>query len=170
MTTTGQLLVPVASCAAAWFAWSLVVGMLANRLPQAALFRDNGLTRRRSWEQRHRYQQLLLIRNWKGLLPDAGQALPGGIGKSALVRRDQQALEQLMMETRRAELVHWVLWPFWLVTSLWLPPLGVVLNLMFATLFNVPCLAVQRYNRLRLQNTLKRFKPGAEPNPCQPRS
>ena len=170
MTTTGQLLAPVLTCAAAWFAWSMLVGMLANCLPQAALLRDNGLTRRHTWEQRHRYEQLLLIRSWKGRLPDAGQALPGGIGKSALVRREQRALEQLMMETRRAELVHWALWPFWLVTSLWLPPLGVVLNLMFATLFNVPCLAVQRYNRLRLQNTLKRFMPGGEPTPCKPRS
>ena len=82
----------------------------------------------------------------KRLLPDAGPALPGVVAKGCLVRRD-----------RRAELVHWCLWPFWIVTALWLPPAGVLLNLLFASLFNLPCLAVQRYNRLRLQRTLARF-------------
>jgi glycosyl-4,4'-diaponeurosporenoate acyltransferase len=33
---------------------------------------------------------------------------------------------------------------------------GVLINLGFATLFNLPCLWVQRYNRLRLQQLLAR--------------
>ena len=37
------------------------------------------------------------------------------------------------------------------------PPAGVLLNLLFASLFNLPCLAVQCCNRLRLQTTLARF-------------
>jgi len=93
----------------------------------------------------------------KRLLPDAGPALPGGVAKGGLVRRDRRALEQLVAETRRAELVHWCLWPFGIVTALWPPPAGGLLNLLFASLFNLPCLAVQRYNRLRLQTTLARF-------------
>ena len=35
-----------------------------------------------------------------------------------------------------------------------LPPAGVLINLAFATAFNLPCLWVQRYNRLRLQRLL----------------
>lgn len=31
---------------------------------------------------------------------------------------------------------------------------GVLINLAFATAFNLPCLWVQRYNRLRLQRLL----------------
>jgi glycosyl-4,4'-diaponeurosporenoate acyltransferase len=72
------------------------------------------------------------------------------------VRPDRLTLAQLCLETRRAELVHLALWPFWLVTALWLPPLGVLLNLLFATAFNLPCLWVQRYNRLRLRALLQR--------------
>ncbi len=158
MNGSAQLLSPLLVCAAGWFAWSLLIGGLANRLPHAALQQDNGLTRLRSWEGRHGYEQRLGIRSWKGWLPDAGPALPGGVAKSALVRRDRRLLEVLMAETRRAELVHWALWPFWIITSLWLPPTGVLLNLLFATLFNLPCLAVQRYNRLRLQASLDHFR------------
>lgn len=148
----------VLDCAAGWFSWSLLIGGLANRLPQAALQRDNGLTRLRSWEGRQCYERSLGIRGWKDWLPDAGPALPGGVAKRALVRRDRRLLEQLVLETRRAELVHWALWPFWIVTSLWLPPLGVLANLLFASLFNLPCLAVQRYNRLRLLASLARLR------------
>ena len=50
--------------------------------------------------------------------------------------------------------MHWALWPAWLGTALWLPPSGVLLNLVFASLFNLPCLLLQRYNRLRLQRML----------------
>ncbi len=157
MSASGLLLAPVLVCAGGWFGWSLLIGGLANHLPQAFLQRDNGLTRLRPWEGRHGYEQGLKIRSWKGWLPDAGPALPGGVAKRALVRRDRRRLEQLVLETRRAELVHWALWPFWIVSCLWLPLSGVLLNLLFATLFNLPCLAVQRYNRLRLQASLARF-------------
>ena len=96
-------------------------------------------------------------------MPDAGNALPGGITKASLARRDQPALLRLMAETRRAELVHLALWPFWLVTALWLPPEGVLINLLFATLFNLPCLWLQRYNRLRLRRILELPLPVAGP-------
>jgi glycosyl-4,4'-diaponeurosporenoate acyltransferase len=159
MNAPEPLLMPALGCAAGWLAWSLLIGSLANRLPLKALAEDNGLTRLRSWERRRTYEQGLAIRFWKGALPDAGNALPGGVSKRELVRRDRRALEQLVAETRRAELVHWALWPFWIITCLWLPWEGVLLNLLFATLFNLPCLAVQRYNRLRLQVSLSRLKP-----------
>ena len=45
----------------------------------------------------------------------------------------------------------------WLVTALWLPPQGVVLNFVFATCFNLPCLLLQRYNRARLWRCLGRW-------------
>jgi glycosyl-4,4'-diaponeurosporenoate acyltransferase len=50
--------------------------------------------------------------------------------------------------------VHLALWLFWTITPLWLPPAVVLINLAFATVFNLPCLWVQRYNRLRLERLL----------------
>ena len=140
--------------------WSLLVGGLANRLPVAwlaAIGVDGG-----PWlwgESVRGYEERLAVRRWKPWLPDAGDALPGGVRKASLARRDPASLERLMLETRRAELVHWALWPFWAVTALWLPPAGVMINLGFATAFNLPCVLVQRYNRLRLARTLRRWRP-----------
>jgi glycosyl-4,4'-diaponeurosporenoate acyltransferase len=141
----------VLSSVAFWLLASLLVGWLANLLPP-------------SWLQPAASSPLapeplpgLGVRVWKRWIPDAGGALPGGVAKASLVRRDPEALRRLVIETRRAELVHGVLWPAGLLTTLWLPPAAVLVNLVFATLFNLPCLLVQRHNRRRLQRCLQRM-------------
>jgi glycosyl-4,4'-diaponeurosporenoate acyltransferase len=98
------------------------------------------------------------MRVWKQWIPDAGGTLPGGVRKASLVRRDPQSLRRLVLETRRAELVHWLLLSGGLLTALWLPPLGVALNVLFALAFNLPCLLLQRHNRGRLQRCLARWR------------
>lgn len=145
------LLLPILSSAGLWLGGSLLVGALANRLPCAWL--QQTLPDRPAGPSR-RPQHWLGIRRWKAWIPDAGAALPGGISKASLARRDPAALQRLLLETRRAELVHWALWPIGLLTLLWLPPAGVLLNLIFGTAFNLPCLLLQRYNHARLQRLL----------------
>ena len=58
------------------------------------------------------------IQIWKRWIPDAGGALPGGVKKASLVRRDRQSLRRLVLETRRAELVNWLLLPGAVLTAL----------------------------------------------------
>jgi glycosyl-4,4'-diaponeurosporenoate acyltransferase len=139
----------VLSSVAFWLLASLLVGSLANRLPQRWL-QGAPVPLRCSGPG-------LGIRRWKRWIPDAGGALPGGVAKASLVRRDRLALERLVIETRRAELVHVLLWPAGLLTALWLPAVAVLVNLGFATLFNLPCVLLQRYNRRRLRRCLARL-------------
>ena len=144
------------ACILGLLLWSVLVGWLAHRLPPQALDHDTWLTGRRPWpESRSGFESRLAIRRWKSLLPDAGTAFPGGVAKNSLVGRDRASLQRLLAEIRRAELVHLALWPFWIVTALWLPPAGVLINLVFATLFNVPCLWLQRYNHRRVERALQ---------------
>jgi glycosyl-4,4'-diaponeurosporenoate acyltransferase len=134
-----------------WLLASLLVGGLANRLPERWLQPPAPAPQARPAPPG------LGIRVWKRWIPDAGGALPGGVPKASLVRRDPRALRRLVIETRRAELVHGVLWLAGLLTALWLPPVAVLVNLVFATLFNLPCLLLQRHNRERLQRCLGRM-------------
>lgn len=150
---------PVAASAALWVVWSLLIGGVANRLPDR-LLQTHGEPRRPPGADAaggSAEGDGLRIHSWKRWIPDAGAALPGGVRKATLVRRDPRALRRLMVETRRAELVHWALWPAWILTALWLPPPGVLVNLAFATFFNLPCLLLQRYNRRRLERILWRM-------------
>ncbi len=144
-----------------WLGWSVLVGYWGHRLPLAALDHDRWWSRPRPWgESPAFYEQGLAIRRWKTWLPDAGALFPGGLRKRALIGRNRPHLEQLLAETRRAEAVHLLIWPFWLATALWLPPIGVAANLLFATLFNLPCLWLQRYTRLRVMLLLARLESG----------
>ena len=146
----------VLKCALGWLSWSLLVGALANRVPPSWLAAGHWFWRRPWRESRQGFERRLAIRRWKAWLPDAGNALPKGVAKAALVGRDRADLERLGLETKRAELVHLLLLPFWIVTSRWLTPAGVLLNLLFACGFNLPCIWIQRYNRLRLISLLER--------------
>jgi glycosyl-4,4'-diaponeurosporenoate acyltransferase len=149
----------VLSSAAFWLLASLLVGGLANRLPPSWLEESRAQAQLLSSGQAHLSPPWpgLGIRRWKRWIPDAGGALPGGVGKASLVRRDRRALERLLLETRRAELVHALLWPAGLLTALWQPAAAVLVNLGFATLFNLPCLLLQRHNRRRLYRCLTRL-------------
>jgi glycosyl-4,4'-diaponeurosporenoate acyltransferase len=145
------------SSLAFWLLSSLLVGLLANRLPERWLLA--GLLAGRAPQRAGPPPRPAAppgIRVWKRWIPDAGPALPGGIAKANLVRRDPEILRRLLIETRRAELVHWALWAAGLFTALWLPPAGVLVNLLFATAFNLPCLLLQRFNRRRVQRLLAR--------------
>ena len=144
---------PLLSSVLFWLTASLLVGLLANRGPPRRLM-GRGPGGRRVELGRNP----LAIRRWKRWIPDAGGSLPGGVRKATLVRRDPRALERLVIETRRAELVHWLLLPAGFVPALWLPRTGVAVNLLFALAFNLPCLLLQRHNRARLRRCLARFR------------
>ena len=148
-----QALQPVLSSAVLWLVAALLVGQLANLVPPRWLatgqWRPPPPPAPRAGPPG--------IRIWKRWIPDAGGALPGGVPKASLVRRDPVALRRLRVETRRAELVHWLLWPAGLLSALWLPPEGVAVNLVFGTLFNLPCVLLQRFNRWRLRRCLARM-------------
>ena len=157
-----QTLLPLLSSIAFWLLASLLVGNLANRVPPRWLQDPSvALPLARDWMSMSppaaRPIGPVGIRTWKRWIPDAGNALPGGVRKATLVRRDPHSLRRLVQETRRAELLHWLLLPSSLLTALWLPPSGVLVNVLFALAFNLPCLLLQRYNRRRLQRLVSRF-------------
>lgn len=132
-----------------WLLLSVLVGGLANWLPPPCLICPPLRPARRP---------IPGIRRWKRWIPDAGGALPRGLPKASLVKRNPQALQQLALETRRAELVHWLLLAGWLPAPFWLSPPGVVINLLFACLFNLPCLLLQRHTRSRVERCLQQHR------------
>jgi glycosyl-4,4'-diaponeurosporenoate acyltransferase len=123
-------------------------------MPDDHFVHDNALTVIRRWERGGRAWERLGIRRWKGRLPELG-ALFGGRSKRHLPGRDRQSLEQLAIETRRAEIVHW--WaPLPLaVMPLWNPAWVTAVMAAYAIAANGPCVIVQRYNRARIGRLLR---------------
>ncbi len=143
--------------AGVWASWSAVCGYVAHRIPAARLSRDRGLFRILRFETGGRvYERVLHIKRWKDRLPEAGALFRGGFSKRRVPTADRAYLGRFAVETRRAELTHWLIlaaspW-FFLWNPWWL---GLAM-LGYGVVANVPCLAIQRYNRARLLRMILR--------------
>jgi glycosyl-4,4'-diaponeurosporenoate acyltransferase len=137
--------------------WNSAVGYTFHRLPVETFDHDRGVTRLRSWERDGRFWvDVVRIRRWKGWLPDAGDLFAGGFSKRRLSARDPAYLQRFVAETRRAELVHWIVPAIVPVFFLWNPWWLAMIMVVYAVVANVPCLVTQRYNRARLERVLTR--------------
>ncbi len=154
---TRRNLVIVLIDAGVWATWSAVCGYVAHRIPASRLSRDRGLFRIRRFEAGGRfYERWLRIKRWKDRLPEAGALFRGGVSKRRVGGTDREHLESFAVETRRAELTHWLILaagPWFLLWNPWWLGLAMV---GYAIVANVPCLAIQRYNRARLLRMIPR--------------
>ena len=146
----------VVSCLA-WVLLGLLTGSFVHRLPLRRLDHDTWLTRRRRFEDGGRfYERRLHIRVWKDRLPEKGDLFRGGFSKRHIRSRSDEFLGRFTIETRRAELVHWMNACAGPVFLLWCPlGLGAVM-IVFGWGAHLPFICIQRYNRARLERTLAR--------------
>jgi glycosyl-4,4'-diaponeurosporenoate acyltransferase len=141
----------------AWGVFHAATGYAAHRLPASWLQRDGRLLRPRRFERGGRwYRDRLHIHRWKDRLPEAGDLFPGGINKRHLPAYDLAGLELYAQETRRAELGHW--WALWCgpLFALGNRPLAAGLLIGYGVGVNLPFIAIQRYNRFRIEALVER--------------
>jgi len=140
-------------------AWGIVhatTGYLVHRLPARSLRRDNWLFRARRIERDGRlYTRILHIRRWKDRLPEAGALFAGGVSKRHLPATDVAGLERFAVETRRAELGHWLTAAAGPLFVLWNPLWIGLVMVGYGMAVNAPFIAIQRYNRLRVARVLE---------------
>lgn len=140
-----------------WAIFGVASGFVVSRLPQRLLNEDTWLTRARSWEDNGRwYDRRLRIRIWKDRLPEWGDLFPGGTSKRSLPGRSQQDLERFLVETRRAEYVHWANLGVGPTFLIWCSPLLGACMILFGVMAHIPFICIQRYNRERVVRTLTR--------------
>lgn len=155
----------VAAVAVAWAGVQATAGYVVHRLPDRWLDGDRWLFRERPWERAGAlYVETLRIRHWKHLLPEAGDVFAGGFDKRELGRPTGARLARHLRESRRAELAHWLALiptPLFMVGT---PPQLAALMPLYALAVNGPCIAAQRYNRIRLRRVLARLAGRVSPS------
>src|SRR3954453_20867225 len=97
----------VAVDATAWAIIQASAGYFAHRLPPHRLDHDTWLTRERRFERGGRLYERFGIRRWKDALPEAGAVFAGGMTKAHRTR-SVDGLIAFAVETRRAEISHWI--------------------------------------------------------------
>jgi len=143
-----------------WAAVHAGTGYLVHRLASARLDEDGWLWRARGVGGGGRLYERFRIRSWKDRLPEAGALFAGGTSKRHLPDRSTDGLERFLVETRRAELGHWLALMAGPAAVAWNPPAGAVAMVAYGVLVNAPFIAIQRYNRQRIQRILTRRLPG----------
>ena len=96
------------------------------------------------------YEKVFQVRKWKSLLPDAGTWF-GGFAKKGLRTVDHDYLSRFASETIRSELAHWAQWIAISACIIWTPMPWAWIILIYAPLSNIPCIVLQRQNRMRLE-------------------
>ena len=141
-------------------AWAIIqptIAYLVLQVPGYLLDHRSWLFRTRSWEREGRlYQSAFLVRYWKRLLPSGGALFQKGFSLKTVVSSDPQYLRRWITETSRAELCHWVAIGPSVLFFLWNPVAAALLNILYAALFNLPLVIIQRYNRPRLLAIVER--------------
>jgi glycosyl-4,4'-diaponeurosporenoate acyltransferase len=107
------------------------------------------------------HERVFQVRSWKDRLPDAAKWFAGGFAKGRLARRDAAYLQRFIRETWRGELCHWCALGCAPIFFLWNPWWADAVIAAYALAANLPCIIVQRYNRIRMRHLLA-FREGRE--------
>jgi len=134
-----------------WAVVGTLTGYLTHRVGPDGFTHDGPITRLRAFEADGRwYERRLRIKAWKARLPEAGALFRDGFSKRDLRSAEVEHLRRFVVETRRAEITHWIVLACGPFFFLWNPWGLAVVMLVYAVVANVPCLLIQRYNRARL--------------------
>lgn len=144
-------------CFLLWPLLQLGAMEITYRIPDEFYSVDNRLFKLYFFEKQGQlYEQVFKVKKWKHLLPDGARYFKRGYQKKHLKDGSKENLEVFVKETCRAEMTHILgFWPF-ILFGLFIEPIGVVMMLIYALAVNLPCVLVQRYNRIRLVKIINR--------------
>lgn len=135
--------------------WALTLGriLIDPILPERLFSPERPAYRAQRWEDGGDfYRQHLRVDRWKDYLPTF--AGPNRFSKRHLTAADPTYLNRFIVETCRGESNHVRAVLSVVMMKLWTPMLLWLFMLSIALLGNLPFIAVQRYNRPRLQRAL----------------
>lgn len=110
------------------------------------------------------YRRVLHIRRWKHLLPDGAPWVGGAFPKQRLASKHPAYLLRFALESRRGELAHWTMLACTPVFYLWNPVWAAILMTFYGLAANLPCILVQRYNRIVILGNPRAIRQQSHPD------
>jgi glycosyl-4,4'-diaponeurosporenoate acyltransferase len=138
-----------------WLVINLSVAGIISRLQSESFNPKTWLYKERNWEKKSRfYERSLKIKRWKGWLPDGAEVSRKAFKKKHLQAADSAYIRLFILETCRAEILHWIIFVFGFIFFIWNPWYVSIIMIFYAAVTNLPCILTQRYNRIRLKRLL----------------
>ncbi|NME07305.1 glycosyl-4,4'-diaponeurosporenoate acyltransferase [Psychrobacillus sp. BL-248-WT-3] len=139
----------------AWAFFHIAISLCMAAIPSSKFEYDNNLYRIREWEKSNQlWSRLFQVKKWKHLIPDGTKIIQKGFEKKSLISNNRDYLFMFLIESRRAELTHWLSILPSVFFFLWNPLWAGWVMVVYALLFNMPIIIAQRYNRNRLERIL----------------
>ena len=139
-----------------WLVLQLFVAAIFVRLPDRFFVPSSSQSRNHPAEN-YLYLKLLLIRQWKHLLPNGA----AWVGRPARTKRpaahNPDSLRPILIEANRSEAAHWLMMAACPIFFCWNPPVAWPILIVYALVANLPCIAAQRYNRRVVERILRRI-------------
>jgi len=143
---------------AIWMIIHMGVSYLMTHIPLSSFDNEFWLYKQRKWEKDGKiYAKIFRLKKWKKRLPDGAALFKKGFQKKHLKGSDDVYIDDFIKETCRAELAHWImllLSPVFFIWNIWW--VGIVM-IVYAILVNLPCITIQRYNRIRLKRVYSKL-------------
>jgi glycosyl-4,4'-diaponeurosporenoate acyltransferase len=143
---------------AIWMIIHMGVSYLMTHIPLSSFDNEFWLYKQRKWEKDGKiYVKIFRLKKWKKRLPDGAALFKKGFQKKHLKGSDDVYIDDFIKETCRAELAHWImllLSPVFFIWNIWW--VGIVM-IVYAILVNLPCITIQRYNRIRLKRVYSKL-------------
>ncbi len=139
---------------------SLISAIICHLIPPKFYSEKNPLFKQRFWEFDGRtYEKILFIKLWKDKIPEAGEMIRiNPFNKKRLRSLDKAYIQRFIVETCRAELVHLLIIAFYPFSFIFNPTLGDYIMATLCIITNLPCIIIQRYNRIRFLKLLERTR------------
>lgn len=136
-----------------------IIGFLAGRIfPKRLLRPEQGLFRPFGFEKNGKIYDGIGIRHWQNRLPDMSRILPFMMPPKKLSGDPEKRLPDMIREMCIAELTHLALCISGLYClKLWPGVGGIAVVLIYILLLNLPFILIQRYNRPRCLQLLRRY-------------
>jgi glycosyl-4,4'-diaponeurosporenoate acyltransferase len=138
-----------------WLVINLAVAGVVSRFSPQSFDPKTWLFKERNWEKKSKlYEDLFNIKKWKGWLPDGAEVSRKSFKKKHLQTADSAYIWMFILETCRAEILHWIIFLFGFIFFIWNPWYVGIIMIVYASISNLPCILTQRYNRIRLKRLL----------------
>ena len=128
------------------------------KLPRNCFEGNNVLFQTFGWEAEGKFYRFIKVKEWKEFLPDGAKLFKSGFQKKRLKEKNEQYFSEFVLETKRAELTHYVSFLPLCFFFIWNPIEAFLLIIIYGVLANAPCIIVQRYNRIRFGKIVRKIK------------
>lgn len=136
----------------AWLFFHMAISLTMVRVSDEWLDNQKKWFQPRKWEKNGDiWQSVFRVRQWKRYLPDGSMFIKSSYDQTNLQGTRAEHLKKFIIETKRAELTHWLMIPPAALFFIWNPPWAGLLMVVYALAFNLPLIMTQRYNRPRLE-------------------